>query len=510
MSAGDVAADHTVIPAPVQVSLLDGPPFVVDGTVRIIAGPDAAEVGVGVQAAERLGRATGHPVAMIQEDDGGPGAVVLRLAASDELSLPADLDPALVAEAYRLEVTADRVTVVAVTGAGLLRGTQTIQLLGVAGAHDRSFHLHPVTVLDYPRFAWRGLTVDLARSFFGLDDLKQVVDLLAMYKLNVLHLHLTDDQGWRLDVPSRPALAAVSGATSVAGGRSGYLSGEDYDQLVTYAAARYVTVVPEIDLPGHVNAALHALGELTPSGEPTRAYSGVDVGFSRLHADLPATGTFLRDVLGDVAGLTPGPWVHIGGDEVLTMEPAEFARLVRAAIGEVRAAGKQVVGWQEVAAVLAEDPPGSADDVVVQYWDERSGAEAVTRAARLGAKVLLSPATKVYLDMRYDEATPVGQAWAGHVEVRDSYDWEPLDVLPDVPAAQVIGVEAAIWTETVHTIGDLFLLLVPRLAAVAEVAWSAPERRDWSDFARRLPGHALRWDLAGLTWYRSPQITWEP
>ena len=187
------------------------------------------------------------------------------------------------------------------------------------------------------------------------------------------------------------------------------------------------------------------------------------------------------------------------------MEPTEYAALVGLAVDAVRGAGKQVVAWQEVATVLTEQ---TAPGTVVQYWDERSGADAVVAAARLGATVLLSPASKVYLDMRYDESSPLGLDWAGHVELRDSYDWEPSDVLPDVPAERLAGVEAALWTETVRTSEDMFWLLLPRLAAVAEVAWSAPSRRDWDGFVPRLRRLTAQWESQGLSWYRSPQVEW--
>jgi len=154
-----------------------------------------------------------------------------------------------------------------------------------------------------------------------------------------------------------------------------------------------------------------------------------------------------------------------------------------------------VVGWQEIA--RSPLPPGS----VVQYWDEREGADQVVAAVAAGARVLLSPASRLYLDMRYDDATPVGQDWAGHITLRDCYDWEPADLLP-VGVDQVIGLEAAIWTEIVRTPRELFILLLPRLAAVAEVAWSAPERRGWEHFARRMLRLTPRWDATGVPWYR--------
>lgn len=509
-------ARDLAIPVPAHVEARAGEPFVVGPGIRVVTDGSTEAVAVAVMAAGRLQRVSEVPVAVLHEDDGSPGGVVLVLADAATVGVPAGTDPALAHEAYRIDVTAERAVLTAVSGAGLLHAAHTLQQCAVPVPGSATWTVAPQVVVDHPRFAWRGLCLDVARHFFGVPDVLRVLDLMASLKLNVLHLHLTDDQGWRLDVPSRPALAEVSGATAVGGDPGGFYSSQDWTQLLAYAASRHVTVVPEIDLPGHVNAALHALGELTPSGRPTRAYTGIDVGFSRLHVDLPATRPFLHDVLGDVAAMTPGPWVHVGGDEVLTMEPAEYRALVRAAVEELAAAGKTVVGWQEIATALDGPPaPGEGPaleealaSAVVQYWDEREGAEEVTRAAAQGARVVLSPATRAYLDMRYDAATPVGLEWAGHVEVRDSYEWEPLEVLPGVPADRVLGVEAALWTETVRTSEDLFLLLLPRLAAVAEVAWSRAEARGWDSFAARLPRQTARWDERGYTWYRSPQVRW--
>jgi hexosaminidase len=485
-----------VIPAPIRAERRDGAPFVLRPGVRLLVGHEPAAVSTAVLVAERLGAHLGAPVAVTQRDDGAPGVIALRLVTDPgALPVPVDLPSALAAEAYRLEIGARRITVTSLDAQGLLRGLATLEQLARRGGTE-GVSFEPVLVVDHPRFSWRGLCLDVARHFFDVETIKTVITLVATVKLNVLHLHLTDDQGWRLHSPSRPRLTEVSGSTAVGGDAGGYLSVAEYADLVTYAAARGVTIVPEIDFPGHVNAALHALGELTPSGEPAPAYTGVGVGFSRLDASLPATGPFVTEVLEEVAAMTPGPYVHIGGDEVLTMDPAEYEQLVGVAVKAVHAAGKTVVGWQEVA--RAPLPPGS----VVQFWDDREAGDEVVEAAAAGARVVLSPASRVYLDMRYDEATPVGADWAGHITLHDCYDWEPADVLP-LSADQILGVEAAIWTETIRTERELFLLLLPRLAAVGEIGWSEPERRDWVRFVGAMPRLATTWDTRGMPWYRA-------
>lgn len=493
-------SDLPLVPAPVTATRTDGPGYVLGPRTRVVAG---AHPEVAAAVAHRLSRVAGFAVPVTANGADEPDTVVLRLV-EDATALgltDADLTPEQATGAYRVEVGQRRVTLTALAVDGLLHAATVLEQLAETGEAG-AVRLPAVVVADSPRFGWRGLSVDVARHFFGPEVLRTVVDVMAALRLNVLHLHLTDDQGWRLDIPSRPELTDVSGKTAVGDDPGGYYTVDELAELTAYARGRGITVVPEIDLPGHVNAALHALGELTPSGRPADAYTGIEVGFSRLHADLPTTEPFLRDVLTDVAAMTPGPYVHLGGDEVHTMEPAEYARLVETAARVVEAAGKTVVGWQEVA--RATLTPGT----VVQLWDERDGAELVRPAVEAGARLLLSPASKVYLDLKYDAHTPIGLEWAGHVELRDSYDWDPLAVVPGVPESSVAGVEAAIWTETVRTPEDLFLLLLPRLAAVAEVAWSRPDRRSWEGFAERVRHLARHWDRAGLTWYRSPQIPW--
>lgn len=521
MTAADADADATgatasrpattpaLVPAPREIALRPGPPFRL-GDARVVA-PVAADPAVR-HLVERAAAVAG--ARLTRSGDAGPGAVVLVLDAAARLPVALDAPDAPDAPgAYLLDVSADGVRLTAADLAGLHHGVATLlQLTDPESATVTAAH-----VADAPRFAWRGLSLDVARHPQPVTAVLALLDVMADLRLNTLHLHLTDDQGWRLDVPSHPELAVVSGATAVDGDPGGWYSAADYAAIQDHAARRGVVVVPEIDLPGHVNAAQHALPELNPSGRARPAYLGIDVGFSRLHADLAATAPFIRSVLADVAAMTVGPYVHIGGDEPPEMPAAEYAALVELAADAVRAAGKTVVGWQEAA--RAALPPGS----VVQYWDERSGADVVAAAAAAGARVLLSPATRTYLDMKYDATTPVGLEWAGHIRVRDAYDWEPLAVLPDVAPADVIGVEAAVWAETIRTPDDLFFLLLPRLAAFAEVAWSA--RRGvggvgragvddvdgfdgFDEFAVRLASLGPRWDAAGLPWYRTPEIAW--
>ena len=498
MNAVQAGGASALVPAPLVLRVDQAGPFVVGPETAVVVGPGDELLAVGVGVADLLGRRRGHavPVRVARPDEpAAAGAVVIQLSAADSDGLPAG------DEAYRLSATADAVHLVARTSVGLQRAVATLRQL-LTDDETVLPTIPAVLVEDAPRYAWRGLSVDVARHMVAPDDLRRILDLLAAYKLNALHLHLTDDQAWRLDLPSRPELVVRSSGASVGGDPGGHYTADDWAALLAHAVARGVTVVPEIDVPGHVNAALHAYGELVPGGEPVEEYLGVEVGFSRLTAALPATAVFLEDVLGDLAAMTPGEYLHIGGDEALTLDGDDYAALTGAAARVVRAHGKRVVGWQEIAAAPLE--PGT----VVQLWDVRADTAPVVAAVAAGALLLASPAPHAYLDLAYGPGFPLGQDWAGYVDVRDAYDWDPATVLPGVDPAAVIGVEAAVWTETLRTFDDLMTMLLPRLAAVAEVAWSAPDRRDWEGFRVRLAGQAAPWDALGLAWYRSSQIDW--
>jgi hexosaminidase len=343
---------------------------------------------------------------------------------------------------------------------------------------------------DTPRYEWRGVMLDVARHFFGVDDVKRFIDVIARYGLNRLHLHLTDDQGWRIEIESWPRLAEVGGATAVGGGPGGWYTQAEYTQLVAFAAERAVVVVPEIDLPGHVNAALVAYPELAPAGYSPTPYTGTDVGFSSLDVTNDRIYEFVEDVVREVAALTPGPFFHIGGDEAAATAPADYVDFVERIAAIVQHHGKRMVGWEEVARAKL------LSGTIVQHWKDPVLA---ARAADQGASIVMSPASRAYLDLKYDESTELGTTWAGCVGVRDAYDWDPGDAL---------GVEAAVWSETLETFADVEFMAFPRLLALAEVAWSPAEQRDWQDFRMRLAEHEPQLAALGVNFFRSPEIPW--
>jgi hexosaminidase len=268
--------------------------------------------------------------------------------------------------------------------------------------------------------------------------------------------------------------------------------------LVKYAADRFITIVPEIDMPSHTNAALASYPELNCDGKAPPLYSGIEVGFSTLCVDKDVTYTFISDVVREIAALTPGPYFHIGGDENQKLTPEQFRRFIERVQSIVQKAGKEVVGWGDIA------PATLLPTTIVQHWRPEASHIEAAKTARL----IVSPASKSYLDMKYDKTTVLGLNWAGEIPVRTAYDWEPASSIGSLPAENIIGVEAPLWTETIATTGDIDFMAFPRLSAIAEIAWSPAKSRGWDDFRDRLAQHGPRWSAMGINFYRSPQVAW--
>ncbi len=474
-----------VIPLPVSVRPDPAADFPLPADVSVSAAP--AATAIAGELAELLRQATGFPVPIVA----GLGTVRLLL----------DDDEAKSPESYRLDIAADGVTLRAPTDQGLFAGLQTIrQLLPGAGA----VVLPGGRVEDEPRFPYRGTMLDLARHFYQPADIRSFIDTIAQFKINHLHLHLTDDQGWRLEIEGWPRLTEVSGGegTGIDGAGPGFLTAQQYAELVAYAATRFVTIVPEIDLPGHVNAAQVAYPELTCDGEPVQPRTDPEVGYSSLCAGKDETYAFVEDVIRVVAALTPGPYLHIGGDEALSTTAEDYRAFMTRVLPLPGKYGKRAIGWHEMAAV---DLPATA---IPQYWRIEPVDDGVARAAAAGHQVIMSPADRSYLDMKYDESTPLGLDWAGLVGVERSYDWDPADRLPGVGEESLLGVEAPLWSETLRSLADVEFMVFPRLLAIAEIGWTPQAARDWTSFRDRLAAFGPRLEAQGVNFHRSTEIDW--
>ncbi|WP_154019867.1 family 20 glycosylhydrolase [Halococcus sediminicola] len=410
-------------------------------------------------------------------------------------------------EGYHLKVTSDSILIRANDSAGLFNGIQTFRQLLPAEIESNSEQSGPWTVLgghitDYPRFDYRGAHLDVARHFFDVDTIKRYIDHLAQYKVNYLHLHLTDDQGWRIEIDSWPNLTDEGADSEVGGTAGGYYTKEEYVELVEYAQNRFVTVIPEIDMPGHTGAALESYAELNCDGEKRPEDTGVNVGDTSLCVDKEITFEFVNDVIEEVAEMTPGPYLHLGGDEAHSTSDEEYDYFMDRVVPMVLENGKQPIGWHQI---LGADP---TEETIAQFWGTNSNAPEVAAAAEEGHELIMSPANRAYLDMDYNEQDGVGQDWAGNTSVKDSYTWNPGAYIDDVNESSIIGPETALWTEFVETADEVEYMTFPRLPAIAELGWSPDGKTNWTEFRQRLAAQGPRWDVQDINYYKSTQIPW--
>jgi hexosaminidase len=480
---------QSIVPAPASLTLNEGEPFTLDSTSSIVVGSDANVARTGEMLAALLRASTGYAIPVVA-DSARSGAIVLRLS------------PAASGEEYQLTVRRDSVRI-AGTSEGIFRGAQTLrQLLPPAIESHMKLNdmwtIAALTIVDRPRFAWRGSMLDVARHFFTVDEVKQFIDLLALYKLNVLHLHLSDDQGWRIEIKSRPRLATMGSATQVGGGPGGFYTQADYTEIVRYAQDRYISIVPEIDMPGHTNAALVAHPELSCSRMAPALYTATEVGWSTLCPNKEETYALIDDVVRELAALTPGQYIHVGGDEVEVLTRDEYVRFVERVQDIVARHGKEMIGWEEIGKARLRPT------TLVQQWK----SDSAVLALQSGAKLIMSPAQRAYLDMKYTNGTELGLTWAALIEIGDAYNWDPATYQAGVTERDIVGIEGPIWSETLRNITAVQYLAMPRLPALAEVAWSPQSARDWENFRRRLAAHAPRWTYLGVNYYRSPQVPW--
>lgn len=407
------------------------------------------------------------------------------------------------AEGYRLVVEPGGIAIDADTGRGLFYGVQTLLQL-VPSACGRQCLIPAVRIEDAPRFGWRGLLVDISRHFFGKAALLGIIDEMAAHKLNVLHLHLTDDPGWRFDVPAYPKLVTVgaSGDQDAPGaGPPRYLSKDDVRELVDHAKARYVEIVPEIEFPTHCAAAARAYPELFDSDRS-------------INPAREASWVFIKEVFAEAARQFPSPYLHFGGDEFagdrwdllpevqelrrkagLTTERAVEGYFDKRVAELITKLGRRPIAWDETAEA------GAGPDVLIEWW-RKDRPDVLDAATRSGHDVVLSPVDELYLDYPQALGEP-GAPWEGNdngpTSAAKILSWEPVPAryTPD-EARHIRGVEAALWTEFIRTERYMQFMLYPRLFAVADVAWRPAGRREPSDFESRVRAHLDRLEAAGM------------
>ena len=473
-----------------------------------------------IQALDKGSRAAAERLQELLARSGGPR---LSFAPRGQIRFHHD-DSITGEEGYRIAVTATGIDVGASGDAGLYYGAETLwQLMAEAGP---SKHIAALTITDRPAFAWRGIMLDSARHFQSVAYVKQLIDRMAMAKLNTFHWHLTDDQGWRIQIDRYPRLTSVGAWRQEAGAAGfdpktrkpvrygGYYAKAQIRDVVEYARKRHVTIVPEIDVPGHATAIVAAYPELASIPNPPKSPSHDWGILPNLLNPSDATFTFLDNVLDEVIALFPGPYIHVGGDEAVKDQwranPSIQAKMkalglkdedalqgwFTAQIGDYLAKrGRRMVGWDEILGGKV------AEDAVVMSWH---GIDGAITAAKSGRDAVLAPSPIMYLDhMQSDSADEPG----GRAEIigwRDFYNFDPAPAaLTAEERRHLMGLQGNLWTEHIPTTDEADRMLWPRAAIVAEIAWSNP-KKDWPSFSTRLAADIRRSERMGLRYNLTP------
>ncbi len=517
-----IAADGEIAVVPCPESVVAGPGvFVLKAStcVRVLADGMADAL----QALdEALTPVFGQALAVETGAEACPGTVNIAC------------DPAMPAEAYRLAVTPERIDITGGSVHGAFYAVQTLRQLIPLEAYTagdvRAVEIPAVEIADKPCLAYRGAMLDATRHFFTVDEVKTMIDILALHKMNVFHWHLTDDQGWRIEIKKYPRLTGIGSVrrrTLIGkdpGGEydascrydetphGGYYTQDEIRDVVAYAAARSVTVIPEIEFPGHAVAALASYPWLGCTGEQYEVRQTWDIDDRVFCIGRESTFEFIEGVLDEVVELFPSEYIHIGGDECPTVMwercPACRARMKAEGLKRPRqlqnyatarvekflnAHGRRLIGWDEI---LEGDVMPTA---TIMSW---RGTEGGVRAARQGNQVIMSPAEYCYFDYYQSEdreAEPL--AWGGYVSVEKAYALDPYAGLTPAQRSCVLGVQANLWTEYIPTFSQAEYMLLPRLSALAETGWSL-DRKDYPDYVRRVRRLAGLYDVCGYDYAR--------
>lgn len=402
-------------------------------------------------------------------------------------------------EGYKMVTTEDGVKITALKPAGISRGVQTLRqvlppdITKNTVVENVQWSIPASTINDKPEYSYRGLMLDVARHFFTVDEVKRQIDLAAEYKINKVHLHLSDDQGWRLEIKQYPDLTLIGGSTEVGGGPGGYYTQEQFKDIVAYAAERYVEIIPEFDMPGHTNAALASYGFLNPDGKRKPLYTGTNVGFSSFMTDSEETYEFIENVIKEVSAISPSKYFHIGGDEADATPKAGYDYFVGRVAKIAQKYGKTPIGWDPIDTSPEIGPP-----VILQNWKDSNKA-----AVDKKMKIITSNASKAYLDMKYNENTPYGLNWAGYIPVETAYNWDPTDF---APKDLVLGLEAPLWTEFISDQDQMDFMIYPRLPGYGEIGWTPKAMRNWDEYKVRLKNQGARMENQGINYYKDPEI----
>jgi hexosaminidase len=512
-----VDAQATILPQPVTVQRAEGL-FTLRLDTRVFV--EKATQSTGAMLAQWLKPATGYSLQVVQTAD-----------ADNSISLK--LDPSLGSsgsEGYVLDVTPTRVTIRGANAAGVFFGAQTLrQLLPPAvfastPQQGVTWTVPAVHIEDQPRFRWRGMMLDVSRHFMPKEHVLRFLDLLALHKLNTFHWHLTDDQGWRIEIKKYPKLTQVGGSrkeTRLGHERhsphgfdkkphGGFYTQKEIREVVEYARQRHITIVPEIEMPGHAQAAIAAYPELGVTGQPLEVWTRWGINANIFNPN-EKTILFLQDVLTEVLDLFPSQFIHIGGDEAIKDQwqasPEVQARIkelglkdehemqsyfIRRMDSFLASKGRRLIGWDEIL------EGGLAPGATVMSW---RGVEGGITAAKAGHDVVMSPTTHAYLDYAQSQDPTEPPNIGGDLPLEKVYSFEPIpEALTPEEARHVLGAQANIWTEYMPSPGHVEYMAFPRLVAMAEVVWTPRERKDHADFLTRLAVHEQRFQHLGVNY----------
>ena len=453
------------------------------------------------------------------------------------------LDGNLEEEAYTLDVNSDRVIVKSKGNAGFLYGLETLrQLLPVSiesatSVANTSWEIPNLTIKDHPRYRYRGLMLDVSRHFFEIDYLKLTIDRLAMLKMNVLHLHLVDDQGWRIEIKKYPKLTEV-GAWRVdqedkhwdgrnettadeKGTYGGFYTQDELKDLVAYAATKNVEIIPEIEMPAHVTSAIAAYPELSCHGRPVGVPSGGVWPITDIYcAGKEGTFEFLENVLLEVMEIFPSKYIHVGGDEATKTNWAQCPDCKKRMQTEglknveelqsyfikrmerfISTHDKKLIGWDEIL------EGGIAPEATVMSWRGVAGG---VEAAKQGHDVIMTPGSHAYFDHYQGPQNQEPLAWGGYTPLSQVYTFDPtVDTMTEAEAKHVLGGQANLWSEQIKTTEHSEYMIFPRLAALSETLWSTKESRNWEDFSSRIVTMFDRYDVMGINYAKSAYLVME-
>ncbi|HDY7857324.1 TPA: beta-N-acetylhexosaminidase [Vibrio vulnificus] len=452
-----------------------------------------------------------------------------KLATSEAGEIVYRSNPTLDEGAYQLKISQEQVRVEAGSSSGFVHATASLLQLLDYNSLTQEAQLACCSISDSPRFRYRGMMLDCSRHFHSVEQVKRLINLLAHYKFNTFHWHLTDDEGWRVEIKAFPALTDIGAwrgvdeaiepqYTHISQRYGGFYSQEEIKEVVAYAAQRSIMVIPEIDVPGHCRAAIKSLPEMLVEAEDDTVYRSIqNYSDNVLNPGLSTTYQFLDGVLEEIAQLFPAPYVHIGADEVphgvWSNSPSCQAlmkqhgyqdykelqgHLLRHAEQKLRSLGKRMLGWEE-----AQHGDKVSKDTVIYSW---SSEDAAVNCARQGFDVVLQPAQTTYLDMTQDYAPEEpGVDWANPLPLEKAYNYEPLANIPadDPIHKRIWGIQTALWCEIINNPERMDYMVFPRIIALAEACWTQKEHRDWNDFLSRLKGHLPLLDKQGIK-YRQP------